>query len=184
MTTEREPLPYWNDERPLGRVHFGGNNWLVHARSYVADEAYSPASTSEERLFGLTPRGRRTYVQSRLYIHAPEDSFHEMPFAAGQAHFYPADRLVTIWELFVEPRHRQLDDPREDLLLRGLWTHYERFLVTRFPAAARIGALWEPDYDRARWAGFLAALGYQPHGPAVFIKTLPFPDIDPTRSGR
>ena len=169
---EREPTPYWNDERVLGRVSFGRHNWLVHARSHVADEAYSPTSTSEERFFGLTRHGRRTYVQSRLYIHAPEDTFHEVPLAAGQAHAYPADRLVTIWELFLEPQHRRVDDPREDLLLRGVWTHMERFLAARFPDADRIGALWEPDYDAEQWAGFMAALGFQPLAPSVFVKPL------------
>lgn len=112
MAPEHEPLPSWNDERPLGHVSFGrGGDRLVHARSHLADEAYGPASTSEVALFDLTPRGRRTYVQSKLYTHAPEDSFHEVPIAAGQAHYYPADRLLSIWELFLEPRVRRLDDP-------------------------------------------------------------------------
>ena len=175
MVTEREPTPYWNDERPLGRVHFGRGDWLVHARSHVADEAYGPASTSEVRLFDVTPRGRRTYIQSRLYIHAPEDSFHEVPIAAGQAHYYPTDRLVTIWELFLEEQHKRVDDPREDLLLRGIWAHVERFLAARFPEATRIGALWEPDYDRVQWSGFLSALGYEQLAPAIFVKLLPPP---------
>ncbi len=172
MVTEREPTPYWNDERPLGRVYFGRNDWLLHAHSHLADEAYGPSSTSEVRLFEVTPAGRRTYVQSKLYIHAPEDSFHEVPVAAGQAHYYPADRLLSIWELFLEPQQQRIDDPREDLLLRGIWTHYERFLTARFPEATRIGALWESDYDVEQWAGFLTTLGYRRIEPAVFLRDL------------
>lgn len=172
MVTEREPTPYWNDERPLGRVYFGRNDWLVHARSHITDEAYGPASTSEVKLFDITPTGQRTYVQSRLYIHAPEDSFHEVPVAAGQAHYYPADRLLSIWELFLEPQQQRIDDPREDLLLRGIWTHMEQFLSARFPEATRLGALWEPAYDREQWAGFLAALGYGQLAPSVFAKSV------------
>lgn len=173
MTTEREPPPYWNDERVVGRVHFGRGDWLVHARSHVADERYSRSDTSEVKLFGVSPTGSRTYVQSRLYIHAPEDSFQEAPIGQAQAHHYPADRLITIWELFTEERYRRHDDPREDLLLRDLWTHYERFLIARFPEAIRIGALWEPDYDREQWGGFLSALGYDQLAPSVFTKLLP-----------
>jgi hypothetical protein len=169
---EHERDHYWNDERPLGRVYFGRNHRLLHARSHIAAEAYSPASTSEDALFGLIPTGRRTFVQSKLYIHAPEDSLHEVPVAAGQAHYYPADRLLTIWELFLEERHRQVDDPREDLLLRGIWSHVEHFLVARFPDATRIGALWEPDYPPGLWAGFLGGLGYHGVAPSVFAKTL------------
>ncbi len=173
MTTERERPPYWNDERPLGRVHFGHHDWLMHARSHVADERYSRSDTSEVKLFGVSPTSSRTYVQSRFYIHAPEDSFQEVPIGQAQAHHYPADRIITIWELFTEERYRRHDDPREDLLLRGLWAQYERFLMARFPRANRIGALWEPDYDRGHWAGFMAALGYQPLAPSVFAKPLP-----------
>jgi hypothetical protein len=172
MTTEREPAPYWNDERPLGRVYFGRNDWLVHARSHLADEAYSASSTSEVKLFGVARTGRRTYVQSRFYIHAPEDSFREVPIGQAQAHYYPADELLAIWELFTEERYRPHDDPREDLLLRGLWVHFERFLIARFPEATRIGALWETDYDAEQWAGFLTALGYRRIEPAVFFKSL------------
>ena len=173
MTTEREPPPYWNDERPLGRVYFGRSEWLVHARSHLADERYSAGGASEVRLFGLSPTGHRAYLQSRFYIHAPEDSFCEVPIGQTQAHYYPADGMLTIWELFTEERYRPHGDPREDLLLRGLWTHYERFLVARFPGATRIGALWEPDYDAEQWGGFLTALGYDQLGPAVFAKALP-----------
>jgi hypothetical protein len=90
-TPERPNEPeYWNDERTLGRVCFGRNDWFVHARSHLADERYSPGSTSEVKLFGLSPTGQRTYVQSRFYIHAPEDSFREVPIGQAQAHFYRA----------------------------------------------------------------------------------------------
>jgi hypothetical protein len=171
MTAERDTAPpYWNDERPLGRVHLGKGDWLVHARSHVADERYGHGDTSEVELFGLSPTGARTYVQSRFYIHAPEESLREVAIGQAQAHYYPADRIITIWELFTEVRWRPQDDPREDLLLRGLWLHYERLLTTRFPTATRIGALWETDYDAEHWAGFLGALGYQQTAPAVFVK--------------
>ncbi len=129
MTTEREPLPYWNDERPLGRVYFGHNDWLVHARSHLTDEAYSRSSTSEVQLFGISPTGRRTWVQTRLYIHAPEDSLHEVPIGQAQAQYYPADELLAIWELFTEERYRPHDDPREIWQIpevRAYWQRLDR----------------------------------------------------------
>jgi hypothetical protein len=76
MSPERRHDPeYWNDERPLGRVYFGRNDWLVHARSHLADEQYSPSSTSEVKLFGLSPTGHRdgahVGVPTAAHRHAP-----------------------------------------------------------------------------------------------------------------
>lgn len=172
MTTKQEPPPYWNDERPVGRVHFGRNDWLVHARSHLANERYSHGGTSEVTLFSLAPTGSRMYVQSRLSIHAPEASVREAPIGQAQAHFYPADQFMAIWELFTEPRYRPHDNPREDLLLRGLWRQFEDVLQARFPTATRIGALSEPDYPADHWAGFLSGLGYHQFAPAGFTMAL------------
>src|SRR5687768_12470364 len=121
MRPERQPDPYWHDERALGPVHLGGSDWLLHARSHLATERYSRYTTSEVQLFGLSPTGTCTWVRSRFFIHAPEDSLHEVPIGQAQAHYYRADHFVTIWELFTEERYRRHGDPREDLLLRGLW---------------------------------------------------------------
>ena len=169
MTTEREPAPYWNDDRELGEVFFGHDYRLIRARSHIAVERFF--GRGSETLFALTEReGRRTYVQSRLYLpHAPGIA-REQRIAAAQAWHYPADRTVVLWELLLEPPFQRQPDPREDLLLRSLWLHYEHFLSARFPDADQVLTTWEDIYDRGQWAGFLGAVGFRQSGPAVFVK--------------
>ena len=120
MTTEREPSPYWNDDTPLGEVYFGHDHRRVWTRSHIEDETFH--GRGSETLFSLTDReGRRTYIQSRLYIHDPIGTSREHRIAAAQAWHYPADRTIVLWELLIEPPFHLQEDPREDLLLRSLW---------------------------------------------------------------
>jgi hypothetical protein len=74
--------------------------------------------------------------------------------------------------LLVEPPYRPTVELAEDLMLRSLWVHYERFLTARFPDADRLLTTWEDEYDRAQWATFLSALGYRQTAPAVFAKVV------------
>jgi hypothetical protein len=173
---EREPDPYWNDDRVLGEVYFGHDHRLVRARSHTEDEVFR--GRGSETLFTLTEReGQRTYIQSRLYIHAPPGTTREQRVADAQAWYYPADRTVVLWELLLEPPVQRIEDPREDLLLRGLWVRYEHFLTARFPGADQLLTTWEDTYDRDQWAGFLGAIGYRQIGPAVFRKPARLPDL-------
>jgi hypothetical protein len=175
--TERGPAPepYWNDEQPLGVVRLGHASWPVHARSHIATERLR--GIGSETLFRVSVgEGSRTYVQSRLYLHAPPGSTREERVADAQAWFYPADRTIVLWELIPQERFRR-DDPREDLTLRDLWLRYEAFLTTTFPSANRLLTTWDDLWQRAPWQGFLNTLGYRQTGPAVFAKDLPAPPL-------
>ncbi len=92
-----------------------------------------------------------------------------------QAWQYPAERTAVIWELLIQPVYQPAaGDPREDDLVRQLWTTYEAFLATRFPTTDRLLTTWEDDAGstREQWAAFLTTLGYTQTQPATFVKDL------------
>lgn len=93
-TMEREPDAYWHDDRALGEVYFDHADWLVRARSSIEDEVFR--GRDSETLFTLTERdGRRTYIQSRLYINARPGTSREQRVADAQAWYYPDDRTAA-----------------------------------------------------------------------------------------
>jgi hypothetical protein len=161
-----ESDPYWTDEVDLGLLYFGRDHRAVTLRSHISDERFF--GRGSETLFSLSEReGLRTYVQSRFLTQPPVGRL--LRVADAQAWVYPADHTAVIWELLLQPPFAS-QDPRESLLLRSLWTHYESFLATRFPDLNQVMTTWEDDYQRDRWQGFLMALGYHPTAPATFVK--------------
>jgi hypothetical protein len=166
-----EPDPYWTDDHELGTIRLGRADHRVYVRSHEERERYG--SPSIEPVFTLSTRGERTYLQSRLYFHAPPDSTREQRLADGQAWYYPAEAAIVLWELIPASRWWQPDeDPREDFLLRTLWLSYERFLAERFPQATRLLTTWEDSFSREEWQGFLTTLGYRKTAPAGFTKAI------------
>ncbi len=171
ISPEREPDPYWNDERELGEVFVGHAYRPVWARSHIAEEVFR--GRGSETLFTLTKReGPRTYVQSHLLLPSPLTPGREFRLADAQAWHYPADRTIVLWELLIAPQYERQPDPREHLLLRSLWLHYEGLLAARFPTADQLLTTWEDSYPREQWAGFLRTIGYHEQGLAVFAKPL------------
>lgn len=165
---------YWSDDRALLRLPIGRAERLIRVRSHIAAEPYW--GLGSETLFPLSsPKGERTYVQSRLYFHAPEDSTRDQRLADAQSWYYGADRAIVFWELVSASWPWQPNpDPREDFVLRSLWLAYERFLVEQFPAAEQLLTTWEDNpYERPDWQGFLTTIGYRQSGDAAFSKSIP-----------
>lgn len=166
-----EPDPYWTDDGELTTVRLGRAHHRVHIRSHQERERYG--GVGSETVFALSAPGERTYLQSRLYFHAPPESTREQRLADGQAWYYPAEAAIVLWELVpASPWWQPDEDPREDFLLRTLWLAYERFLTARFPQAARLLTTWEDQFSRTDWQGFLTTLGYQQTAPAGFTKAI------------
>jgi hypothetical protein len=163
-----ETDPYWTDEYELGPVYFGRANRLITLRSHIAEERFF--GRGSETLFTLSEReGLRTYIQSRFSTTPPVGR--PLRVADAQSWHYPADQTVVIWELLLAPQFGSLE-PRENLLLRSLWRHYERFLEQRFPDATQLMTTWEDQFDREGWQAFLMSLGYHKTAPATFVKSL------------
>lgn len=141
------PDPYWTEDCEFASIRLGRATHRVHIRSHEACERYG--GRGGETVFALSTPGERTYLQSRLYFHAPPESSREQRLADGQAWYYPAEAAIVLWELVpASPWWQPDEDPREDFLLRTLWRAYEQFLVERFPTATRLLTTWEDQFGR------------------------------------
>jgi hypothetical protein len=89
----------------------------------------------------------------------------------AQAWYYPAERLLVLWERYLFD-HWRLADPVRDPALHGLWQRFEAELLARFPEAERLATpSWEDMYERPAWQTFLRQQGYAPATTGAFVKT-------------
>lgn len=92
------------------------------------------------------------------------------PCGTAQGWFYPADRLLVIWECMLSKHFSDaplLDDPNMSLL----WQALEAWAVREFPDAQRIATPFrDPQYEDTAYQAFLARLGYQSVAKAAFGK--------------
>ncbi len=88
----------------------------------------------------------------------------------AQAWYYPADRLLMLWECYLfEWCHEK--DPRTDQNLKAFWTGFEGHLLGQFSEAERVVTpAWEDMYERSLWQEFLTLQGYRPFTKATFAK--------------
>ncbi len=161
MTTERahdEP-PYWNDTRELTTLVVDRSERLVHMRSHIALERYG--GSGSETLFPLREKtGERTYVQSRLFFHAPEGSSREQRLADSQAWWYPAERAIVLWELIPASPLAWRPGPRPSGRLRAALPLVSLRALSARPLSC--GAAVLDDLGRRVYAAGLGRLS--PHG--------------------
>jgi hypothetical protein len=194
---EREPTPgnddhYWTDDRSIGEAPIGRERSAVRLRLYVSEEP----DHLREALYPLAHHpGRRTCVHAQSYVLAPAIALpvglYPTPTEAGaigevtgaewegmrhqdignaQAWYHPADRVLILWECFLDEAVRQ-NDPLTDPVLATVWTGFEGVLLDRFPQTQRIATPSREDlYERPAWQQFLAGRGYQPFAPGCFVK--------------
>jgi hypothetical protein len=198
---ERERDPYWQDDVAIGEAAlFSDASYAIRMRLHTETERV----TSRRELVPVTQPAERVYLHGKPYILVPDITLtvqlHPEPDPAGaigtvtgsewlgmrhedigqaQAWFYPADRLLVLWECFPEERYRTSDDPREDRTLHALWTGFEALLRNRFPDSAHVVTTWEDVYDRPSWQAFVEQRGFRPVAPAAFVKDLT-PPAEPT----
>lgn len=55
-----------------------------------------------------------------------------------QAWYYPADRILVLWETKLYESNKQAVAPVDNRLLRDIWQKFEKWLLNRFPQAERI----------------------------------------------
>lgn len=82
-----------------------------------------------------------------------------------QAWYYPADRILVLWEVTLFESNKRAVPPLANKLLRYAWQRFEKWLIGRFPMAERIATPgWDPAYSDDEWSAFLTEQGYQPFG--------------------
>jgi hypothetical protein len=189
--TPEQPDPYWQDDVALGEGRFYRETFGIRARVHTAREEFR---RHHEIIPLSATTGERTYVHAKPYILVPDVtltvSLYPRPQAQGaigevadsdwtgmrheeigqaQAWFYPTDRIIMLWECFLEERFRQ-EDPREDPATIAVWRGFERLLVERFPDGRQLVTPWEDIYERPVWQAFVESQGYEPFTPATFTK--------------
>jgi hypothetical protein len=191
---EVEHDPYWTDDVLLGDVPLPDGSALVRLRLHQSEEAYHGRNIAE--LVPLSQSsGSRSYVHARPYVLEPEitltvglfptprdtgavgevvdsswEGMRHVEIGQAQAWYYPADRLLVLWECYLYDRWRAAD-PLRDSALAAVWDGFERRLLAHFPQAARITTpSWEDIYERPAWQDFLTQHGYAPATPGVFLK--------------
>ena len=202
---EREPDPYWQEDAAIGEAPlFRGETYSIRIRLHTERERAS----RRHEIVPLSDAVReRVSVHGKPYILVPDLTLtirlYDRPNLAGaigaaagadwtgmrhedigqaQGWFYPADRLLVLWECFPEARYRASADPRRDTTLAALWAGFEAWLIGRFPGASRLVTTYEDLYDRDRWRRFLAERGYAPVAPAAFAKDLAAPSGPPSEN--
>lgn len=192
--TEHEPDhdPYWQAHVRLGESHLHGERTGIWLRLHHETERFR----SGEELIPLQfKNAQRLYVHAQPYILVPEifltvdidpratgpgpvgevvesnwEGMSQRQIGNAQAWQYPDDRLLMLWECFLNPHYRQRD-PLQDPTLKLVWTGFERVLLERFPTTERLATpAWEDLYQRDVWQEFLRQQDYQPFERAAFAK--------------
>jgi hypothetical protein len=177
--------------------YFGSEAVQVRGKVHQSEERYSlqKAETDIEPI--KTLRGTRTYIHMKPFVLVPDISLtvglyptsteqgaigevleaherkhREVEVGQAQAWYYPQDRLIMLWECFLNNFVREkplLEDPN----MRYLWENVARFLQERFPEATMITTPFhDPLFDNEEYHQFLSALGYEPVAKAAWGKSI------------
>lgn len=169
-------------------------------KAHVSKERYHRASEVDEIVPLQAKRGTHIYVMVRPYILEPDYrisvglyeqptregaigevtsadwvGMHQREVGSAQAWLYPQERILVLWECFLEHWYRK-EDPRTDENLKAIWLGFEKFLLRNLPQQVdRIATpSWEPlyDEDKEAWPEFLEGLGYSPIGKRAYGKDI------------
>lgn len=197
----REQDPYWSEDIGLFEGTFRytrGEPRIVRARVHRSEEDYTRYDHEQEIVPVTMPHGRRTYLHLQPYLAFPdirltvglsaaprpggaigavtgveEVGTRQQPIGNGQAWYYPADRLLVLWECFFNVPFRDAP-PMADGNMRRLWLGVEDYLTTRFPAATQITTPFrDPLFPDAEYQTFLRSLDYKPVAKAAWGKHIP-----------
>jgi hypothetical protein len=183
---------YRNTPRPVrGKIHASEESYELMGRS---EQDIRPIPTR---------RGTRTYVMLHPYVFEPiltltvglykkpkqyadmgeaigetvgqpkQEGVREVQIGSSQAWYYHQDKIIEIWECFLDSRFRKhplVDDPH----MHRLWQGFERWLVKQFPEATRIVTPFNDPiaHSLEEYQEFLRSLGYESVAKAAFGKSL------------
>ena len=183
--------------------YFGSELVQVRGKVHQSDERYSlqKAETDIEPI--QTLRGTRTYIHMKPFVLVPditltvglyrepqstgaigevleahERKHREVEIGQAQAWYYPQDRLILLWECFLNNFVRDkplLEDPN----MRYLWENVARFLQERLSEATRITTpSHDPLFSSEEYHEFLRSLGYEPIAKAAWGKSIERGSVD------
>ena len=190
-----ERLPFFTAQFPT----YYRNPQQVHGRFHTSDEQYE-TSLGHEIIPVSQRRGARTYVMMHPYVLEPKltltigvyqkpkhyadqgsaigetignphvEGFREVQVGNAQAWYYPADKMIVLWECFFDQGFRKHPLP-EDANMLQLWQAFERYLVKKFPEAAILATPFDdPIAEIKEYQAFLKTLDYSPLAKAAFGK--------------
>jgi hypothetical protein len=177
---------------------------MVQARLHVSDEKFRYEKHEIIPLnMKSGDSGKRTYVMMHPYILEPElfmtvglypkpkhysdqdDSVGEVlstqvkgmrqnQVGNAQAWYYPQDRVIVLWECFLNAHMRNVKSLIEDLYMPKLWRTFEQWLIKQFPEATHIATPFNDPIAISieEYQTFLRSLGYQSIAPAAFGKEI------------
>ena len=177
---------------------------MVQARLHISEEKFRYGKHEIIPLTmqpGET--GQRTYVMMQPYILEPElfmtvgmypkpkhyadqdeaigevlstqaKGMRPQQIGSAQAWYYPHDKLIVLWECFLDARMRNVTSLTEDLYMQTLWSSFEHWLAKQFPEATRIVTPFNDPIANSieEYQTFLRSLGYEPVAKAAFGKTI------------
>jgi hypothetical protein len=122
------------------------------------------------------------YPKPKHYADAPSaigettgtrvEGFRDVKIGNAQAWYYPEDKVLVLWECFLDGFVRDLP-LLEDPNMAHLWTSFEQWLITRYKAAAKILTPWaDPLWEEKAYQSFLRTRGYTQENPGLFAKRL------------
>jgi len=180
---------------------------MLRLAAHTADEHYQRGYSKLEPLTAV--RGTRTYIHAKPYILVPDTrltaAFSTLPDAGGaigrarqsewagmkgetvgqaQEWFYHEDRVLVLWECFLEDRYQTGEAP-DDPNMRVLWEGFEHFLLGQFsPVRQLVTTADDPLYERHDYERFLGDLAYTRLSAGAFAKTRPIASGDTPQSSR
>lgn len=192
---------YWTHDVVLSEAIFSafrGKPRQVRALIHESPERYQFLKPEERQIVPVAAlQGERIYVQAQFSVAVPDlyltvglsgqpgldgavgavigaeqRGRRREEIGKAQAWYYPADRLLLLFECFFIPRFR--DAPLlEDANLPALWMGMEGWLIGRFPEAERLATPFRDlEYDTESYQAFLRRMGYAPVAKAAFGKAV------------
>jgi hypothetical protein len=183
--------PYWTHNLVIGEGDVQGHKSLIRLHLHQSEETFHHA----ESLFPIpSQKGNRSYFHAKPYILIPKmtlnigltrpkadsdeigrvigsdvKNLQERELGNAQAWYYPADKVLVLWECYLFEPYAQ-KDLRKDQLLATVWRGFEETLLKELPDTTRMYTTYEPIYERPVYKTFLAKQGYRPIEKVAFVK--------------
>ena len=145
-------------------------------RTYVMMHPY----ILEPELFmtvGMYPKPKRYADQDEAIgevLSTQVKGMRQQQIGSAQAWYYPQDKLIVLWECFLDAHIRNVKSLTEDMYMQKLWRSFEYWLIKQFPEATSIATPFNDPIANSidEYQTFLRALDYSPIAEAVFGKTI------------